>query len=77
MKATGFAHGNLYRIRQGPYKVVVCSIDRKTAEEAFDKWLKTVHVDVSKLNRFVKATNNVNRKGGEPLLYAFIDVTKP
>ena len=72
MEAIGFAYGKLYGCKAGPYSVVVCAPDRKTAKEAFAIFLRNQRYDgVATI-----ATNLTKQLGNRPLLWAQVDVTR-
>lgn len=71
MKAFGYAGAQLYGMRQGPYSVVVCAPNRKTAEEAFNKFLESRRGSFGQ-SRTIRVTKSLNDR---PLLWAAVDVS--
>lgn len=76
MKSIGYSNGRLYRCSYGPYTVVVCSPDRKTAREAFWLWMSDrpgiSPQDPSAITN-VKIAKTI---GNAPLIWAQVDVTR-
>lgn len=77
MKTIGYAHGSLYRVKQGPLSIVVAAPDRKTAEVAFDIWLKDRSESTQRTaedrRKTIKRVRSVPE--GTVLLWALVDVT--
>lgn len=73
MKAIGFAYGRLYGCTAGPYSVVICAPDIKTARQAFIIWLENTHGE-GNYHDSVKL-KSARTLGNRPLLWAQVDVT--
>lgn len=76
MKTIGYAGAQLWGCKYGPYSVVVCAPDQRTARDAFIAFMKnhdhehpyTPHSGTIVMRR----TKSV---GNRPLLWAQVDVT--
>jgi hypothetical protein len=78
MKAVGFAYGKLYGCAYGPFRIVVCAPDRKTAVETFRLWLAAPprNVDLDSIQTIpAHQVKPAKTLGGRPLLWAQVDVT--